>query len=282
MPAITFKPKDILPAAVPNQAICFSPEKASKDHAQKVFLWNLAKKASLVGFFAISGVAFVGVSLFAPQFTIPTLITILVVSNGASDAFSFAQDKESEHTLEKKKNARIAAIKAELDALEPGELAYRFEICGISPRRIKHAVDLQDGIKSLIPGVATLLYYCERVKQIYEERRELLEKIHDNASKEMMRQAFYLERAGMGAQINAAFIFGLLNDPFNSKTLDEIGTIPLVSAEHYALERLYDRSSDVFIFNEKGRSSLRESDFNTLHAPHQLRDLSEQLFNRAY
>ncbi len=247
-----------------NRELCIAPQDLMSHHANKEALWNVARAAAVIGFLVLTSAAFVATSVFAPNLVLYVVISVFLATPAAASGFSYADQQVTDHALQKTKYGRIAEIHRDLAALSPHELRSRFAEFGIMRREINDFDNIEGGLPSLTVGLATLLYQCETAQQLFQRHKDALAEIHaDPSSKyrtDMMRQTFYLQQALQATRINAAYMQGLLLRPCYQGTLDQIGTMPLLNPENFAMEKLYGNTPNAFVFQDGARDPLKAYD----------------------
>ncbi len=266
-----------------NRELSKAPQDLMRQHAHSEDLWNLAKTAAVLGYMALGIGGFVATSIFAPEMILFVTFAVFLSMPTTVSAYTFSDARSIEHSLEKEKFARIAAILRKLESLPESELRAKFAECGLLADRIESFEKLQNGLRTLLPGFATMLYSAERTQELYVKMRSLLTEADAIENPEFrtthLREAYFLERSALASQVNTAFVFGLLQKPFSQESLEDIGSMPMISAESFALESLFGERPPFFIFKKEGRAPILQQHLEAMKGPNAIRDLSQELFN---
>jgi len=262
-----------------NRELCIAPHDLMRSHEHQEALWNVAKVTLLVGYLVFSAAAFVIASVLAPQVIL--FVTFAVFLTIPTGAYDHAHKRSVEHSEEKTKFARIAEIQRQLMSLSPNELRKKFNDWGLISSQIDKFKDLENGLKSLIPGFASMLYLAERAHELFAKKTKHLK---ESAASEnegyrtlQLREAYDSERDGWIKQIHAAYMFGLLRHPFCQQSLGDIGHMTTLLPETYALESLYGRQPPLFIFKKEGEPPLFQEHVEPMKGPKAIRALSNHL-----
>ncbi len=275
-------PHSPVPVKTLNRELCIAPKDLIHVHEHRETLWNIAKATTVVGFLALSALAFVLTSLYAPGLIMGVIFTAFGSLSAAINIYSYSNAQAEAHGMEKKKFVRIAEIQKNLESLSPSLLRKKFSEWELTASQIHNFQNLKNGLKSLIPGFACMIYQAERSHELFVQAKSLQKNARNDKNADQralqLREAYFLERAASADKITAAYTYGVLTKPFRMESLNEIGNMPMTPPETYAIAHLYGCKEPIFIFEKDKKAPLFQEQVDTANTPCAIRQLSHKIF----
>ncbi len=245
------------PANQLNRHFTSAPKDLFHSHSVKEGLWNVAKVVSVVAFATLSVVIFVGVSMTTPTQAIWACLGILLATSPVSSFYSWLDQKAQIHNICATRYEKIEKIHNDLKALSPSELHSAFQREGVDPSLIEHMHEMKNGLSDLSIGLAHLIFWKQRGQSLFEEAKAKQKNVHGSGDKDFKKkvrmQCHELCSTASAANIRAAYHRAILLRPYTQKTLHDIGSWKIRSAEDFYLKCAYNdlRPVSFFKFHNK-------------------------------
>ena len=233
------------------------------------FWYDIAGKALLVGFIALSVGGFVAVGVYAPTFLAVTGIAIMLVA-AQVDGFvkeSFFQPSQ------------VAASKAE--ALKEIQRHYQ-DLTRYAPENIKAVLQKMDIIWFLIPSmlqnpadlntlkplIASHQFWQGRIETLKQNRLKTLQKAQDLTSenfdqnrkeiKKLHKRVLELDKMVLISTVKDAFVLAAIRQPTLSKSLEEIGNFSTLTQQERVINNAigYTTANTFFAFTNSTLAPL--------------------------
>ncbi len=260
-----------------NRFVVLDPDKAYSSHNFYAKAWKVAAIVSVIAFVAIAAAASIFVGIHFSSYLIICSIAITVAMGPAFKAFAWLNAKSDMNASIARQMEFIAKRTHELSAKNPGEWNQALQAHGIQPHQINRFSEVkQSDLSQLIAGYE---FWKNQTEELDKEHLAVLNIKTDDldTKKAFQAKAYDIKLDSLVAKTQAAFMYGMITNPFHQGTMDDISYVHKPSLDNRFLELTFDKTDRLILFKDQKYPSLGVAHLSGVSIP----QLSQEVWRAA-